>query len=158
MFANDTSLFSVIHKGDTYANELNNDLYQINKWTFQRKMSFNLNPSKQDQEIIFSRITKKIFQPWLLYKNSIVLETQYQKYFGIFLDAGLTYEEYLKVITLKATKNVGLLQLWQNFYARPLLMTIYKFVTSLQQVVTSCYKFTTKHFIRNLNLFSIAPA
>ena len=33
--ADDTSLFSVIHDTDTSANELSNDLYQINKWVFQ---------------------------------------------------------------------------------------------------------------------------
>ena len=31
LFAGDTSSFSVIHNVDTSANELNNDLYQINK-------------------------------------------------------------------------------------------------------------------------------
>ena len=41
MFANDTSLFSVICNVDTVVNELNNDLYQINKWVFQWKMNFN---------------------------------------------------------------------------------------------------------------------
>ena len=35
LLADDTSLFSVIHDVDTSANELNNDLYQINKWAFQ---------------------------------------------------------------------------------------------------------------------------
>ena len=35
LFADETSLFSVIPDVDTYANELNNDLYQINKWDFQ---------------------------------------------------------------------------------------------------------------------------
>ena len=52
--------FSVIHDVNTSANELNNDLYQINKWDFQWKMSFNPDPSKQAQEIIFSSKTKKI--------------------------------------------------------------------------------------------------
>ena len=37
LFADDTSLFSVIHNDDTSANQLNNDLYQINKWAFQWK-------------------------------------------------------------------------------------------------------------------------
>ena len=46
LFADDTSLFLVIHNVDTSANELNNDLYQINKWAFQWKMSFNPDPSK----------------------------------------------------------------------------------------------------------------
>ena len=44
LFADDTSLFSVIHDVDASANELNNGLYQINKWAFQRKMSFNPDP------------------------------------------------------------------------------------------------------------------
>ena len=34
LFADDTSLFSVINNVDMSANELNNDLYQINKWVF----------------------------------------------------------------------------------------------------------------------------
>ena len=35
LFADNTSLFSVIHDVGTSANELNNDLYEINKCTFQ---------------------------------------------------------------------------------------------------------------------------
>ena len=54
LFADDTSLFLVIHDADTSANKLNNDLYQIKKRDFQWKMSFNPDPSKQAQEIIFS--------------------------------------------------------------------------------------------------------
>ena len=38
---------------ETAANELNNDLYQINKWAFQWKLRFNPDPSKQAQEIFF---------------------------------------------------------------------------------------------------------
>ena len=60
LFADDKSLFSVIRDVDTFANELNNDLYQINKWAFQWKMYFNLGTNKQAQEIIFNRKTKKI--------------------------------------------------------------------------------------------------
>ena len=47
LFADDKSLFSVTHDASTSGNELNNDLYQINKWAFQWKMSFNPDPSKQ---------------------------------------------------------------------------------------------------------------
>ena len=35
LFADNTFLFSVIHDVGPSANELNNDLYEINKWTFQ---------------------------------------------------------------------------------------------------------------------------
>ena len=47
LFADDKSLFSVTHDASTSGNELNNDLYQINKCAFQWKMSFNPDPSKQ---------------------------------------------------------------------------------------------------------------
>ena len=70
LFADDTSLFLVIHDVDTSANELNNDLYQINKWSFQWKISFNPDPSKQPQEIIFSRKTKRIYHSSLRFTVS----------------------------------------------------------------------------------------
>ena len=96
LFADNTSLFSVIHDVGTSSNELNNDLYQINKWVFQWKMSFNPDIGKQTQEIIFSRRTKKNSRPSLRFNNSIVSQSPYQKHLGIFLDAELTFEEYLK--------------------------------------------------------------
>ena len=79
-------------------------------------MSFNRDPSKQAQEIIFSRKTKKISHPLLHFNNSIVSQTPYQKYLGIFLDARLTFEEHLKVITTKVNKTIGLMRkLPKNF-------------------------------------------
>ena len=126
LFADDTSLFLVIHHLDTSANELNNDLYQINKWAFQWKMSFNPAPSKQAQEIIFSRKTKKISHSSLCFNNGIVSQTPYQKHLGIFLDAQLTFEEHLKVITIKVNKTIGLLRKLEKTLPRPVLMTMYK--------------------------------
>ena len=41
LFADDTSLFSTIKVPKRTANNLNNDLKEINKWVFQWKMSFN---------------------------------------------------------------------------------------------------------------------
>ena len=55
LFADDTSLFSLVHNVNACAKELNNDLKKINKWAFQWKMNFNPDPSKQAQEVIFSR-------------------------------------------------------------------------------------------------------
>ena len=49
LLADDTSLFSVAHNINTSAIELNSDLTKINDWAFQRKMSFNLDRSKQAQ-------------------------------------------------------------------------------------------------------------
>ena len=42
LFADDTSLFSVIHVSSTTRNKLNDDLVKISNWAYQWKMSFNV--------------------------------------------------------------------------------------------------------------------
>ena len=74
LFADDTSLFSVIHDGNTSAFELNNDLVKINRWAFQWKMSFNSDPKKQAQEVIFSRKSKATSHPPLVFNNDNVMQ------------------------------------------------------------------------------------
>ena len=78
-FADDTSLFSVVHNVNSTAKELNNDLVKISSWTYQWKMSFNPDLRKQAQEVIFSRKTKKDCHPPLAFKNNNVQETDFHK-------------------------------------------------------------------------------
>ena len=68
-FADDASLFSVVNNFHTSAATLSQDLNGINNWTFQWKMIFNPDLSKQAQEVIFSRKIKKLFHPTLLFNN-----------------------------------------------------------------------------------------
>ena len=49
----------MIGNGNTSASHLNSDLSKISNWAFQWKMSFNPDPSKQAQEVIFSRKIQK---------------------------------------------------------------------------------------------------
>ena len=83
LFADDTSLFSVVHDMNTSAIELNNDLKKINNWAFQWKMTFNLDRSKQAQEIMFSRKLKKATHSPLLFNNNNVSQVNFQKHLGI---------------------------------------------------------------------------
>ena len=46
-FADDTSLFSVVHDVNTFAKEFSDDLKKVNDWAFQWKIGFNPGPSKQ---------------------------------------------------------------------------------------------------------------
>ena len=50
LFADDTSLFSIVHNVTDSANLLNSDLSKINESTLQWKMSFNPDPTNQAQE------------------------------------------------------------------------------------------------------------
>ena len=55
LFADDTSLFSVLHNISASAKEPDEDLNKINNWVFQWKMNFNPDDSKQALEVLFSR-------------------------------------------------------------------------------------------------------
>ena len=54
LFADDTSLFSVVHDVTQSTNESNDDLKKISNWAYQWIMFFNLDKSKQAQDVIFS--------------------------------------------------------------------------------------------------------
>ena len=114
LFADDTSLFSVVHNANTTAKELNNDLVKISRWAYQWKMSFNPDPSKQAQEVIFSRKTKKEYHPPLAFNNNNVSETNSKKHLGVVLDNRLSFEDHLKMILNKVNKTIGLLRRLQN--------------------------------------------
>ena len=60
LFADDTSLFTIVKDKQESADILSNDLLTISKWAFNWKMLFNPDPKKPAQEVIFSR--KKHFQ------------------------------------------------------------------------------------------------
>ena len=96
LFADDTSVFSVVHPINTSAIKLNGDLKIINNWVFQRKMNFNPDRSKQAQEIIFSRQLKKTSHPPLLFNNNSVSQVNSQIHHRVILDVKLIFEEHLK--------------------------------------------------------------
>ena len=55
LFADDTSLFTVVEDSNAAANDMNHDLKLINQWAHSWRMSFNTDPQKQAAELIFSR-------------------------------------------------------------------------------------------------------
>ena len=126
LFADDTSLFSVVHDINTSAIELNSDLKKINDWAFQWKMTFNPDRSKQAQEIIFSRKLKKARHPPLLFNNNNVSQVNSQKHLGVILDVKLTFEEHLQNVFNKTNKTIGFLRKLANSLPRKALIIIYK--------------------------------
>ena len=72
LFADDTSLFSVVHDINTSASDLNEDFEKIGNWAFKWKMNFNPDPNKQAQEIIFSRKKTASLHPVVYFDNKPV--------------------------------------------------------------------------------------
>ena len=57
-------------------------------------MSFNPDPSKQAQEVIFSRKKKKEYYTPLAFNSNNVSETNSQKHLGVVLDNRLSFENF----------------------------------------------------------------
>ena len=75
LFADDTSFFSVIRNKHLSAQNLNEDLNEVNHWAFQWKMSFDPDPSKQAQEVIFCCKLQKLVYPPLHFDNIAVTQS-----------------------------------------------------------------------------------
>ena len=126
LFADDTSLFSVVHDVNTSSTDLNNDLRKISDWAIQWKMSFNPDPSKQAQEVIFSRKRQNPNHDSIYFNNNLVNQVSSQKHLGMHLDAKLNFEKHLDYITSTVAKTIRLLRKLQVVLPRPSLVTIYK--------------------------------
>ena len=109
LFADDTSLFSVVFDSHLSAQTLNDDLAKINSWATQWKMSFNPNISKQAHEVIFSRKTKIVNHPNLLFNNIDVKKVNSQKHLGLILDKNLSFKDHLNMIMEKTSKRINVL-------------------------------------------------
>ena len=127
LFADDTSLCSVVHKiTDSIINLLNSDLSKAFSRALQWKISFNPDPTKQAQEIIFSHKTSQRNHPGLMLNNSIVNVTSSHKHLCMIFDSKLSFDEHLKSVLKKIIKTVGLLRKLHGNLPRTSLITIYK--------------------------------
>ena len=98
----------------------------MSHWAQQWKMSFNPDPSKQAEDIIFSRKVDKGSHTSLTFSNIIVYQTTSQKHLGITLDNRLSFEEHLRLVLSKTSKTIGLLCKLHCLIARSALLTICK--------------------------------
>ena len=78
VFVDDTSLFTIVKDKNESANTLNNDLMLISKWSYNWKMLFNPDPSKPDQEVLFSRKKQVQIHPTISLNNIQVEGAPYQ--------------------------------------------------------------------------------
>ena len=104
-------------------------MLKVDNWAFQWKMRLNPDSSKQAQEVILSRKSKKPNHPVLIFNNIQVNQTPYQKHRVCFY---IINYEHLKYITNKVNKSIGLLSKLQMILPRRSLVTIYKSFTRPQ--------------------------
>ena len=93
LFADDTSLFTVVKDKNESANIFNNDLQSISTWAYNWKMLFKPDSSKPAQEVLFSRKKKIQVHSTIGLNNVQVERVSYQKHLGILLDEKLNFKQ-----------------------------------------------------------------
>ena len=126
IFADDTSLFSVVNNLHTSANDINHDLNMIKKWAYQWKMTFNPDPSKQAEQVIFSRKRSNQNHPTVFFQDIPVYIVEEHKHLGLLLDEKLSFSSHIKDILTKANKGIGMIKFLSRYLPRATLDQIYK--------------------------------
>ena len=126
LFADDTSLFTIVKDKNESANILNNDLSLISRWAYDWKMLFNPDPKKPAQELIFSRKKQSQSHPTISLNNIPIERASYQKHLGIILDEKLNFKQHIDNAILKINKGISVIKKLRYSLPRKSLVTIYK--------------------------------
>ena len=126
IFADDTSIFSVMTDNIRDSATFNYDLNLVSKWADRWKMSFNPDSSKQAKEIVFSKKRSTTQLPDLIFNNNIISRVDSHKHLGMILDSKLRFNYHLKEKISIANKGIGTIRRLYKFLPRSTLINIYK--------------------------------
>ena len=126
LFADDTSLFTVVHDTIAAADDMNHDLELIRHWAHDWRMSFNPDPQKQAVELILSKKQIEVDHPEIRFNNIPVMRVDDHKHLGIILDSKLSFSSYIKSAISKTRKGIGLLRYLSRYLPMHTLNELYK--------------------------------
>ena len=107
LFADDTSLFTIVHDPNAAASDINHDLDILKAWATKWRMSFNPDPNKQAVELTFSTKRVKTDQPDILFGGVPVVKVEEHKQLGLILDPKLSFASHIKTAIAKSRQGIG---------------------------------------------------
>ena len=110
LFSDDTFLFSFVKNKEESASDLTNDLNRISKWAYNWKMSFNPDPKKPAQEVLFSKKKLNITHPIIHFNNVQVQRASQQRHLGIILDEKLNFKSHTDKVLTKGSKGIAVIK------------------------------------------------
>ena len=126
IFADHTSLFSLVRDPNEISAKLGRELRRVAQWVHQWKMSFNLDPSKQAVEVHFTRKINSLDTSPVYFNNLAVASCETHKHLSLLLDKRLPFDRHVEEMILRANKGVGLITRLRRYLRRNSLLTIYK--------------------------------
>ena len=110
LFADDTSLFTIVTDKNKSANILNDDLQLISNWAYKWKMLFNPDPKKPAQEVLFSGKSQIQNHPTLSLNNIKVERSTYHKHLGVILYKKFNFKEHINSAISKVKKGISVIK------------------------------------------------
>ena len=123
LFADDTSLFSVVRNENETAQALNSDLEKLRIWAWQWKMKFN---ADKTEEVVFSCKRNKPVHPTLKLGSSDISAKIEHKHLGMILDSKLDFQSHVREAIVKARRGIGMIRYLSRYVSREVLDVIYK--------------------------------
>ena len=116
LFADDSFLFTKVEGMERTQEEIE-DLVAIGRWTYQWKVVFNSNITKQAVEIIFSVKNKITVHPELIFNDVPVAREESTKHLGVHHDTRLNMLEkpFLKLLKVSVSLKCYLNMLTQIY-------------------------------------------
>ena len=81
-------------------------------------MSFNQDPSKKAQEVIFSRKVNDVLYPPLTLNIVDLGQIRSQKHLEMLLDFKLSFNEHLEIVFVKVNRDIPILRKLQSVLPR----------------------------------------
>ena len=122
LFADDTSLFSVVKNEYDTGLDMNRDLEKIRMWAWQWKMLFN---ADKTEEVIFSWKRTKPHHSILKLGNEEVKTSAEHKHLGMILDHKLGFQSHIREVILKPRRGIGLIKYLSKYGPREVLDKLY---------------------------------
>ena len=98
-------------------------------------MSFNPDPAKQAEQVIFPTKVFKAEHPAIYFCGSEVEAVPHHKHIGLILDETLNFAEHIKEAIIKARSGIGIIRFLSKYVHRDVLDQMYKLYTIIKIVV-----------------------
>ena len=99
LFADDTSLFTIVYDEAIAADQLIRDLSIISDWVHQWKMQFNPDKNKY-----------KTIHPFLIFNQSEVVKKDEHTHLGVISDYKLNFNSHVREAIIKARRGIGIIR------------------------------------------------
>ena len=126
LFADNTSLFTVVRESNIVANDMDHALKLISQWAQDWRMSFNPDPRKQAVELLFSRKRNELDHSAIHFNNIPVEEVNEHKHLANVLGTKLSFSVHIRTAISKSRKGIGLLKCLSNYLPRSTLNKLSK--------------------------------